>query len=88
MVIEHEQRQREVAMVFRSQVEADFIAATLAAHGIQAQAVTAFGYPSLDFVMGVKVVVAPELEEEARRLLRILGGEDPPGEFDADQPPN
>lgn len=86
MVIEHEQKQQDVTMVFRSQVEADFIAATLGAHGIQAQAVTAFGYPSLEFAMGVKVVVAPELEEEARRLLRILGGEDPPEDTDIEQP--
>jgi hypothetical protein len=78
-VYEHVQRsaQREVVAVMDSEVTAEFIAATLAAHGVSALAVECFGYPSVDFAQGVRVTVAVDQAAEAREVLRALGGRDP-----------
>jgi hypothetical protein len=69
--------QREVVAVLQSQVSADFVATTLAAHGVTAISVHCFGYPSVDFVQGVRVTVAVGEAEAARSVLRALGGRDP-----------
>lgn len=60
-----------------SQVTADFVATTLAAHGVNAVSVQCFGYPSVDFAQGVTVTVAIEQAGAAREVLRALGGIDP-----------
>ena len=61
----------------QSEVTAEFIATTLAAHGVSALAVECFGYPSVDFAQGVRVTVAVDEAEAAREVLRVLGGRDP-----------
>jgi phosphoglucomutase len=78
-VYEHVQRaaHHQVVAVMRSEVSAEVVAATLAAHGIQAVSVECFGYPSVDFVQGVRVTVAQEQAHAARDVLRALGGIDP-----------
>lgn len=69
--------QREVVAVVRTQVSADFVAATLATHGVTAFAVECFGYPSVDFVQGIRVSVTAEQAGAARAVLGALGGRDP-----------
>lgn len=73
----HRAEQREVVAVVRSEVSAEFVAATLAANGVQAIAVHCFGYPSVDFVQGVRVTVAADQAVAAKMVLRALGGRDP-----------
>lgn len=82
-VSEHERRDIAVAS---TEASADFIATTLAIHGIQASTAAADrAYPSLTWVEGYRVVVGAEDEERARQLLAELSRDDvvevfPPGE--------
>jgi hypothetical protein len=74
--IQHSE-QREVVAVVQQELTADFVAATLAAHGIDAIGVECFGFPSVDFAQGIRVTVAVDQAEAARAVLRALGGVDP-----------
>lgn len=70
------QEQRVVA-VASTEASADFIAATLAVHGIRAAtSVVDRAYPSITWAEGFQVAVADEDEDAARRLLRDLERDD------------
>jgi hypothetical protein len=69
--------QVEVVALVRSEVSAGFVAATLATHGIHSASVECFGYPSVDFVQGIRVTVTAEQAADAREVLRVLGGVPP-----------
>lgn len=68
--------QRDVA-VTSSAATAEFVAATLAVHGIQA-ATAPFdrAYPSVSWAQGYRVVVAAEDEAAAGRVLADLSRDD------------
>lgn len=77
--------------VCTSRAGADFVAVTLAAHGIDAHAVWIYDvYPSLGWVEGYRVTVASGAEEEARRVLAALSRDDvsplPDGEDEPGRP--
>ena len=64
-------------VVCRSEAAAEFIAATLATHGVQAQTRAYFhAYPSVDWVEGYSVSVQLEDEARARQLLADLSRDD------------
>jgi hypothetical protein len=69
---------QEAVVVVASQAEADLLMATLRVHGIEAHAVMASAYPSLDWVHGVVLTVAEREAPPARDLLRHLGHEPMP----------
>lgn len=71
--IQHQQ-QRPVIVV-ASQGEADLLVATLRVQGLEATAMMASAFPSLDWLHGIAVTVADEDIELARQLLRDLGHE-------------
>lgn len=77
--------------VCASRAAADFVAVTLAAHGIDAHASwTHEVYPSLGWVEGYRVTVAAGAEAEARRVLAALSRDDvsplPDGEDEPGRP--
>lgn len=82
-----EQRQRDV-MLASSPAAAEFVAATLAVHGVYASTVAYDrAYPSIDWVRGYRVRVAAHEEERAREILAALSGRSdvaPPPEADRD----
>lgn len=64
-------------VVCTTQAAADFVSATLAAHGIQANAgFTYYAYPQLGWIEGYKVTVAADEEQAARELLSELERDD------------
>jgi hypothetical protein len=76
MVGEQVQHARqEPVVVVASQAEADLLLVTMRVHGIEAHAVMASAYPSLDWVHGVVLTVAERESPSARELLRDLGHE-------------
>lgn len=82
-----QQRQRDVVLA-SSAATAEFVAATLAIHGIRAStAVFDRMHPSLDWVRGYRVSVAVGEEARARELLAALEGRDdvapPPPDWEA-----
>lgn len=84
-VSEHERRDIAVAS---SEAAAEFIATTLAVHGIQAAtALVDRAYPSLSWVEGFRVVVAAEDEAVARRILADLSRADVVEVFPPDDAP-
>lgn len=75
--IHDEQRQQADIVVCETAAAADFVVATLAANGVAAHASYIRGpFPSVDWVEGYRVTVAPDAEEEARRALGALSGRD------------
>lgn len=75
-MFEQVQRQeQQPVVVVGSQGAADLLVATLHANGIEASAVMASMYPSLDWVRGIAVTVTDADAEFARALLRDLGHE-------------
>lgn len=75
--IHDEQRQQADIVVCQTATTADFVVATLAANGVAAHAAYARGpFPSVEWTEGYRVTVAPDAEEEARRVLGALSGRD------------
>lgn len=75
----HTTVEQQVAHVVacRTEAAAQFVAATLAAHGVQAQTHAYFhAIPSVDWVEGFTVAVTIADEAEARRVLRDLSSDD------------
>lgn len=70
------QQQRTIALA-ASQSSAELVVTSLAAHGVRA-ALTAIdrAYPSINWAQGYRVVVAADEEQEARRILAALSGDD------------
>lgn len=71
-----EQRHRTI-MVAETAAEADLIAATLSAHGIEASTTTPTyvgAYPSVDWVRGYRVEVPTNQIDRARDVLDALAG--------------
>ncbi|MDP8927299.1 MAG: hypothetical protein M3O70_01655 [Actinomycetota bacterium] len=67
-----EHRQTQIVRTFHTRAEADLLAMTLIAHGIQAHVYeTGSQHPSLDWVEGMKVVVAAD---DLQRALKLLAG--------------
>jgi hypothetical protein len=64
---------QEPVVVVASQAEADLLLATMRVHDVEAHAVMASAYPSLDWVSGVVVTVAEREAAFARELLTDLG---------------
>lgn len=70
------EERRDVALA-SSAAAAEFVAATLAVHGVRAStAVFDRVHPSLDWVHGYRVTVVIEDEELAREILASLEGRD------------
>lgn len=71
------EQQRAHVVVCETEAAAQFIVATLAAHGVQAQTHAYFhAIPSVDWVEGFTVGVAVADEAEARRVLNDLSRTD------------
>lgn len=68
-------QQAQPVVVVGSQGAADLLVATLHANGIEATAVMASVYPSLDWVRGIAVTVTDGNADFARAVLRDLGHE-------------
>lgn len=73
MIEQVEQQERRDVAVVSTASSAEFIAATLAVHGIPA-AMAAFDtlYPSVTWAEGYRVTVAPEDHARAQALLAVL----------------
>lgn len=77
----YQQQQHTVVVATENSTsQAELLQMTLAAHGISATiGPRAAGYPSLDFVAGIGVLVRAEDEQVARDILSGVGlGADPP----------
>lgn len=75
--IHEEQRQQADVVICETAAAADFVVATLSANGVAAHAAYVQGpLPSVDWVEGYRVAVAPDVEEEARRVLAALSERD------------
>ena len=75
-------------VVASSRGTADFLVATLAAHGIHASHhAYAVAYPSVDWAQGYRVSVADADADEARAVLAALSGRDDLALLDEDEPP-
>jgi hypothetical protein len=72
----YQQRQNSVVVASeKTTAQAELLQMTLAIHGIAATVTPrAAGYPSVDFVEGVRVLVSPEDETAAREILSGLQG--------------
>jgi len=70
----HQQRQNSVVVATKKTTEqAELLQMTLAIHGITATVTPrAAGYPSVDFVEGIGVLVSPKDETMAREILSGL----------------
>jgi hypothetical protein len=69
----YEQERRVVVATTRTPAEAEMIKMTLAAHGFQATVSAASsGYPSVDFVEGLRVQVMASDEAAVREVLTRL----------------
>jgi hypothetical protein len=70
----YQQRQNSVVVATeKTTAQAELLQMTLAIHGIAATVTPrAAGYPSVDFVEGVGVLVSPEDETAAREILSGL----------------
>lgn len=77
-MFEQVQRQQDRhVVVANSQATADFLATTLAAHGIHASHhAYSHPYPSVDWAQGYRVTVAAADADEARAVLAALSGRD------------
>ena len=73
----YQQRQNSVVVATKKTTEqAELLQMTLAIHGITATVTPrAAGYPSVDFVEGIGVLVSPEDETVAREILSGLQGD-------------
>lgn len=70
---ERQQGQQVAVAVCSSAAAAEFVATTLAVHGVQASTqFYAQVYPSIAWVEGYRVAVPPEAEAEARGILTAL----------------
>ena len=79
MVGEQVQHARqEPVVVVASQAQADLLLATLRVHDIEAHAVMASAYPSLDWVHGVVLTAEERTAALAREVLADLGHEPVP----------
>lgn len=76
MVKVYVQEQRpQTVMIARTSAAADFIAATLAAHGIHASTMAyEWVYPSVEWVRGYRVGVPADEAERAHEVLDALSG--------------
>jgi hypothetical protein len=81
----YQQQQHTVVVATEnSSSQAELLQMTLAAHGISATiSPRAAGYPSLDFVAGIGVLVSPEDEQLARDILSGVGIKSDPPDTDA-----
>ncbi len=71
----YERQQTGTVRTFMTRTEADVLAMTLIAHGIPAHVYESGSqHPSLDWVEGIKVVVAADDLERALQLLAGLEG--------------
>lgn len=66
---------QEPVVVVANQAQAQLLLATLRVHDIEAHAVAASAFPSLDWAQGVAVTVAAAERALAIELLRELGHE-------------
>lgn len=67
-----EHRQTQIVRTFQTRAEADLLAMTLITHGIRAHVYESGSqYPSLDWVEGIKVLVAAD---DLQRALTLLAG--------------
>jgi hypothetical protein len=74
---QQQQGQHAHVAVCSTAAAADFVAATLSVNGVAAAThAYALVYPSIDWVEGYRVSVAPEAAEAARALLAELGRDD------------
>jgi hypothetical protein len=71
----YQQQQNTVVVATeKTTSQAELLQMTLAAHGIAATVTPrAAGYPSVDFVEGIGVLVSPEDEQLARDILSGVG---------------
>jgi hypothetical protein len=76
----YQQQNTVVVATEKTTAQAELVQMTLAIHGIAATVTPrAAGYPSVDFVEGIGVLVSPEDETRARDILSGVGlqGEGP-----------
>lgn len=84
---QHEHRHQNV-VVTATPAAADFVAVTLAAHGIRATTMAYdHAYPSVDWVRGYRIGVPEEDAARARQILDALSGRDDVAVLDPDEEP-
>ena len=82
----YQQQQNTVVVATeKTTAQAELLQMTLAIHGIAATVTPrAVGYPSVDFVEGIRVLVSPEDESLAREILSGVGLQGDGSETDID----